>query len=69
MHTMISSQTERFEVRGSSGQGPLADLARGTDGAFIPAGANPRKIAQGLVHDLSSYYQVSYVPPFKEYDG
>jgi len=69
MASMISNQTARLEIRQAEGKGPLAILGYATGGSFIAAGQNPRKVAQELVRDLSTYYQVSYVPPFKEYDG
>ncbi len=69
--SVISSQNERFEMGASAagGKGPLAALAYGTDGGFVPAGGNPRKVIQALVEDMTTYYQMSYVPPIKEYDG
>ena len=69
MHSVINSQNDRFEIRGAEGKGPLAILGYATGGAFIAAGQNPRNTAQELMRDLSTYYQLSYVPPFKEYDG
>jgi VWFA-related protein len=70
MKSMISSQLDRFQTRDSKGdKGPLADLAAGTDGGHVPAGENPRKIVRNMLQDLSTYYEVSYIPPIKEYDG
>jgi hypothetical protein len=69
MHSMITAQNDRFELRSAGGKGPLAALAYGTDGTFLPSGENPRRLAQEMVRDLTTYYQLSYVPPFKEYDG
>lgn len=70
MKTMISQQMNRLELHeGKGGGGPLADLAEETGGAYIPAGENPRKQIKKLIEDMTSYYEVSYVPPIKEYDG
>lgn len=70
MRSMITSQFDRFETRASKGdKTPLADLAAETDGGHIPAGGNPKKIVRQMLQDLSTYYEISYVPPFKEYDG
>jgi len=67
---MITSQFDRFETRASKGdKTPLADLAAETDGGHIPAGGNPKRIVRQMLQDLNTYYEISYVPPFKEYDG
>ena len=48
---------------------PMADFSKATGGAYID-GMNPSgKPLQQMVQDLTTYYQASYVPPFKEYDG
>jgi VWFA-related protein len=48
---------------------PMADFSKATGGAYID-GQNPSgKPLQQMVQDLTTYYQASYVPPFKEYDG
>jgi VWFA-related protein len=48
---------------------PMAGLAKATGGAYIDALANIRKALEQMAQDLTTYYQASYVPPFKEYDG
>jgi VWFA-related protein len=48
---------------------PMAGLAKATGGAYIDALANIRKGLEQMAQDLTTYYQASYVPPFKEYDG
>jgi VWFA-related protein len=48
---------------------PMADLAKGTGGAYIDAQNNTKKPLQQMLQDMTTYYQASYVPPFKEYDG
>ena len=53
----------------SAVKSPMADMARGTGGAYIDAQNNTGKPLQQLLQDMTTYYQASYVPPFKEYDG
>jgi hypothetical protein len=48
---------------------PMADFSKATGGEYIDAQANTRKPLEHMVQDLTTYYQVSYVPPFKDYDG
>ena len=48
---------------------PMAGLAKAAGGAYIDALNNIKKPLQQMVDDLTTYYQASYVPPFKEYDG
>lgn len=48
---------------------PMAGFSKSTGGAYIDAQNSTRKPLEEMVQDLSTYYQASYVPPFKEYDG
>jgi VWFA-related protein len=48
---------------------PMADFSKATGGAYIDGMSSTKKPLQQMVQDLSTYYQASYVPPFKEYDG
>lgn len=48
---------------------PMAAFSKATGGAYIDAQNNTKKPLQQMVQDLTTYYQASYVPPFKEYDG
>jgi VWFA-related protein len=48
---------------------PMADFSKATGGAYIDAQNPTKKPLEQLVQDLSTYYQATYVPPFKEYDG
>jgi VWFA-related protein len=48
---------------------PMADFSKATGGAYIDGMNSTKKPLQQMVQDLSTYYQASYVPPFKEYDG
>jgi VWFA-related protein len=48
---------------------PLSGLSKATGGVYIDALTSTKKPLQQMAQDLSTYYQASYVPPFKEYDG
>jgi VWFA-related protein len=48
---------------------PMADLAKNTGGAYIDAQNNTGKPLKQMLQDMTTYYQASYAPPFKEYDG
>lgn len=48
---------------------PMAALAKDTGGGYIDAQNNTKKPLQEMVQDLTTYYEASYVPPFKDYDG
>src|SRR5262249_24021576 len=48
---------------------PMALLALGTGGIYMPAGQNPKKPLQHLLDDMTTYYEASYAPPNAEYDG
>ncbi|NOT60079.1 MAG: VWA domain-containing protein, partial [Acidobacteria bacterium] len=50
-------------------QGTLAELAEGTGGFLVANTNDMRKPMQRIVTELSSYYEVSYAPPIREYDG
>jgi len=70
MQTEISEQTGRFETGDPSDNGgPLAQLALSTGGAYVPAGQSVKKTLQRLIEDMTTYYEASYVPPIKDFDG
>jgi VWFA-related protein len=48
---------------------PMAQLSKDTGGIYIDAQGNLKKPLQQMVEDLSTYYEATYTPPFKEYDG
>ena len=48
---------------------PLAELADKTGGVHITSTDRLKKPMQQLVEDMTTYYEASYVPPIKEYDG
>lgn len=50
-------------------QSPLLSLSTGTGGIYIRAGANLKKPLQQLHDDLTSYYEASYTPNIKTYNG
>src|SRR5258708_35653154 len=47
----------------------MADMAENTGGGYIDAQNSLKRPLQQMVEDLSTYYQASYLPPIKEYDG
>lgn len=47
----------------------LAGLSKATGGLYIDALNNTRKPIERMAQDLTTYYQATYVPPIKEYDG
>ena len=60
----------RLETEGLAGyQNPLAELAGNTGGAYIVASDNLKKPLQQLIEDMTTYYEASYAPPIREYDG
>ena len=48
---------------------PLMNLASGTSGVYIRAGANLKKPLDELHEDLTSWYEASYTPDIKAYNG
>jgi VWFA-related protein len=48
---------------------PLSGLSKATGGVYIDALTSTKRPLQQMAQDLSTYYQASYVPPFREYDG
>jgi VWFA-related protein len=48
---------------------PMADFSKATGGAYIDAQISTKKPLEQLADDLATYYQASYIPPFKDYDG
>jgi len=51
------------------GQSPLIALASGTGGFYISASGGSKHQLQQLHDDLTTWYQASWVPPIKNYDG
>ena len=48
---------------------PMAELAKGTGGAYVDAQDNVKKPLEQMLRDMTTYYQASYIPPIQEYDG
>jgi VWFA-related protein len=48
---------------------PMVGLAKTAGGGYIDALNNIRAPLEEMARDLTTYYQASYVPPFKDYDG
>lgn len=67
MTDFMRSQTEHNPL--GDVKSPMADLAENTGGGYFDAQENIKKPLQQMVEDLSTYYQATYVPPIKEYDG
>jgi VWFA-related protein len=70
MTTEIGEQYNRFENDGLAGASdPLGEMAIRTGGAYILSTDNLKKPLQQMIEDMTTYYEASYVPPIKEYDG
>ena len=70
MIAQIGDTVSQFEFEGLSGyKNPMAELAGGTGGAYIVPTDSLKKPVQQLIEDMTTYYEASYVPPIKEYDG
>jgi VWFA-related protein len=48
---------------------PMADFSKATGGVYIDGQNSTTKPLSEMAEDLASYYEATYVPPFKEYDG
>jgi VWFA-related protein len=67
MTDFMRSQTEHNPL--GDVKSPMADLAENTGGVYIDADSSLKKPLEQMVEDLTTYYEASYVPPIKEYDG
>jgi VWFA-related protein len=68
--TSLSDTLTRMEGEGLAGnRDPLAGMAASTGGAYILSEDNLKKPFRQAVADLTTYYEASYVPPTREYDG
>ena len=48
---------------------PMAAFSKATGGAYIDGQNSTTKPLAEMAEDLATYYEATYVPPFKEYDG
>jgi VWFA-related protein len=70
MGVKAGDQLSRFESADpNSPKGPLADLAESTGGVYIGAGDSLSKPLHRMIEDMTTYYEASYAPPIKNYDG
>ncbi|MGB7134651.1 MAG: VWA domain-containing protein [Acidobacteriaceae bacterium] len=58
-----------FGGGGDTDQSPLIPLASATGGIYIRASGGDKHQIQQLHNDLTNYYQASWVPPIKDYNG
>ena len=66
----VTEQITRSEGEGlSGGKDPVAIMAMSTGGAYLFSEDNLKKPFRQAVADLTTYYEASYVPPKREYDG
>jgi len=50
-------------------QSPMIELAHESGGIYIDAQGNIKKPLQRMIEDLNTYYEATYTPPIKNYDG
>lgn len=48
---------------------PMVDLAQGSGGIYIDVQNNFKRSLKEMSADLSTYYEATYKPPIKDYDG
>ena len=48
---------------------PGEELARGTGGDYIDGARDLQRPLQRMIRDMTTYYEASYLPTLKEYDG
>lgn len=72
----VAMMTDFMRSSGEDRTDPFADnrnqfagLSRATGGLYIDALNNTRKPIERMAQDLTTYYQATYVPPFRDYDG
>lgn len=66
----VGDQLDRFETNGSDGhRDPLAGLTGNTGGSYVGSNESFRKPIKQMIADLSTYYEMSYLPPAHAYDG
>jgi VWFA-related protein len=65
----VSAQLTKFESEGMAGyKEPLAAVSGSTGGIYVGANGNFRKPVRQMIADLSTYYELSYVPHIQQYD-
>jgi len=64
-HSVSSLDKDREEAKGSS----LTFIAKGTGGFSISGGDKSKEPLQRLIGDIGTYYEASYTPVLKDYDG
>jgi len=70
MISETNEQISKTEGEGLSGdKDPAAVMATSTGGAYLFSEDNLKKPFRQAVADLTNYYEASYVPPKREYDG
>lgn len=60
---------DRLDIPGQGQTEPVCQLAGATGGRCVQAGGNPAKAVRRLVQDMAAYYEASFVPDVKQYDG
>jgi len=63
------AQYERLDVPGSRQTAPICRVAKQSGGVCVTAGESPEHAVRELVQDMTSYYEASFVPAIKQYDG
>ena len=70
LNPSAARNTTAFEFGGmDSDQSPLLNLASGTGGVYIHAGGGIGRQLDQLHNDLRNYYEASYVPATRNYNG
>lgn len=50
-------------------ESPMIELAHDSGGIYIDAQGNLNRPLKQMAEDLGTYYEATYIPPIKEYDG
>jgi len=66
---MATDFTRQSSQNSSVTKSPMAELSANTGGIYIDAQDRVKKPLAQMLQDMTTYYQATYLPPIKEYNG
>ena len=67
--TSFMMRSDEYAMFSNAIKNPLAELATATGGEYIDAQNSLSRPLHTMLTDFTTYYEASYIPPIKDYDG